>query len=83
MPEKNSTDVTAGAKTIRLKMTTRGCVCMGVRAWACVWPILFFPFDCEEDFLEMSGAGPAVLVGPGTWALSMSELDHHPLAVHT
>lgn len=35
--------------------------------------------DCEDDFLEMSGAGPAVLVGSGTGALSMSELDHHTL----
>lgn len=38
-----------------------------------------FSSDCEDGFLEMSGAGPAVLVGPGTGALSMSELDHHPL----
>lgn len=42
----------------------------------------FFSLDCEGDFLEMSGTGPAVLVGPGTGALSVSELDHHPPAVH-
>lgn len=30
----------------------------------------------------MSGAGPAVSVEPGTWTLSMPELDHHPSAVH-
>lgn len=50
MPEKNSTDVTAGAKTIRLKMTTRGCVCMGVRACACAWPILCFLLRLQGRF---------------------------------
>lgn len=86
MPEKNSTDVTAGAKTIRLKMTTWGCararVCEYAHAHARGQSSAFFSLDCEEDFLEMSGAGPAVSMGPGTWTLSMLALDHRPSAVY-
>lgn len=48
----------------------------------CGQSLAFFPLDCEEDFLEMSGAGPAVSVGPETRTLNMSELDHCPSAVH-